>query len=154
MATGSGIVDGNHYAILGNAATSFTVLDPSVFQVQGTTLTVQGTPGNDTFTFTAGSPEQVSLNGARFPIDAAAITTIHFVSNGGSDSATLTGLGGDHAALSPTFVSLSGTGYTVDAANCGSVTVNSSGNATADFGLTATGPDLTRHAHLQPSPAR
>ncbi len=60
--------------------------------VASSTLTVQGTTGNDTFTFTAGSPSQYSLNGVSYTVPAG-ITTIHFVSNGGSDSTTLHGSG-------------------------------------------------------------
>src|SRR5207249_2315268 len=65
------------------------------------------------------------------------VTAIHFVGNGGPDSAALTGSGSELAILLPTSVTLSGNGYAVDAANCATATVFSSGNSTANFGTIA-----------------
>src|SRR5438132_1041420 len=58
----------------------------------GNVLTVQGTAGNDVFLFQAGSPLQVSLNGMPIAIDPhSGVDTIHFLSNGGQDTAIFVG---------------------------------------------------------------
>ena len=45
---------------------------------------MQGTAGNDTFTFIAGTPDVITLNGVSYNIDPA-VTTINFGGNGGND---------------------------------------------------------------------
>jgi hypothetical protein len=95
------------------ASTSFTEVDPTL-SLQGRTLTFTGTPGNDTFTFAAGSPEVVSLDGVTYTVDPAAVDSVLFLGNGGTDVAVLTAAGtGNAATLSPGAGQLAGKGYSV-----------------------------------------
>jgi hypothetical protein len=143
VAAGSGITDANSNPLLDDAGTSFVVLDPAVFQLQGTTLTVPGTPGDDAFSFTAGPTAHLAFNGASFAFDPAAVTAVHFPGNGGQDRASVTGAGGESTSLLPLQVTLTGPGYAVYVAYCADVTVFSGGGAaTADFGTSAQGTDV------------
>ena len=62
-AAGSGITGPASNPLTNNASTAFTVLYPAL-SLLGSTLTVAGTSGNDTFTFVAGTPDVFTLNGA------------------------------------------------------------------------------------------
>src|SRR5947209_15903486 len=88
----AGIANGAGIGLAAGIATSFTVFDPAL-SLQGQTLTVPGTPGNDTYTFTAGAPHQVTLNGVAYTVSPAAVTAVNFQGNGGTDSATLRATG-------------------------------------------------------------
>ena len=126
-AAGSGIIGPASNPLTNNASTAFTVLDPAL-SLAGNTLTVQGTTGNDTFTFTAGTPDVITLNGVSYNVDPA-VTAINFTGNGGTDSATLTGLGNDFAELYPhtaRFAAISNA-YIVNVGNVANITVHSSG---------------------------
>jgi hypothetical protein len=100
------------------------VVDPGKFiyqpfVVSGTSLYVNGTSGNDQFSFTAGaSSETVTLNGQSYTVNPSQIHTIYFNGNGGSDTASLT----DHvnratAALSPHSATLGSQNYSVITSN-------------------------------------
>ena len=74
----------------------------NVLFTPGTTLTVDGTPGNDTFTFNAGvTPFTVSLNGESHSFTPGEFTNYVFHGDGGNDTATLTGspAGVNYAAI-------------------------------------------------------
>ncbi|QDU55340.1 S8 family peptidase [Aeoliella mucimassa] len=63
----------------------------NLVNVDGTTLSLSGTDGDDTFSFTAGSTHQVVVNGVEYQFDSAAINNIVFSGGAGSDTANLTG---------------------------------------------------------------
>jgi hypothetical protein len=110
----TGITDAAGHPLAAGATLSFTEADPVLASgLSGQTLTVTGTSGNDTFSFTAGKVEQVSLNGVSYTIDSSVVTAIAFVGNGGHDSVTLSAGSGATATLTPTGGELQGTGYTV-----------------------------------------
>ena len=74
-------------------------LDDVLF-TPGTTLTVDGTPQSDQFTFDASSPTVVvSLNGESHSFAAGEFTNYVFHGDGGSDTATLTGSASGNSAL-------------------------------------------------------
>jgi hypothetical protein len=112
-AANSGVADLAGNPLQTSAATSFTVVAPSL-TLQGQTLTVPGTSGNDTFTFTAGPAEQATVNGVPVAIDPTVVSTVQFQGNGGSDVAILNAAGtGNTATLSLGAGTLQGSGYTV-----------------------------------------
>jgi hypothetical protein len=109
----AGVTDIAGNALAQGASVSFTEIDPNL-SLQGRTLTFMGTPGNDTFTFTPGTPEVVSLDGVRYIVDPAVVDRVQFVGNGGTDTAVLMAGGtGNTATLSPGAGQLSGKGYSV-----------------------------------------
>ena len=66
----------------------------------GTTLTVDGTPGNDQFSFAAGGPTLiVALNGEGHSFPAGEFSQVVFHGDGGSDTATLIGSPSGNSAL-------------------------------------------------------
>jgi hypothetical protein len=99
----------------------------------GTTLSIHGTVRNDQFAFLAGSPShQIAFDGVGYTVAAAAVNTIRFDGNGGSDTATLTGTGsGETAMLSPNTGQLQGAGYTVTVNGVASMVVNGGAGETA-----------------------
>jgi hypothetical protein len=98
---------------------------PTVIQ-SGTSMVIQGTSGNDTFTFTAGSTTStVTLNGNSYTIDPAKVHDIIFDGFGGDDVATLTGgTGVDTADLTIGSGTLTGTNYKVTVSNVKTLTMN------------------------------
>jgi hypothetical protein len=110
----AGITDAAGNALPAGASTSFIALDPAL-ALQGQTLTFLGTPGNDTFAFVAGSTAQVTLNGVSYLVDPSLASTVNFMGNGGSDTATVTTQpgGGSTLSLSPGGGTLTGPGYTL-----------------------------------------
>ena len=111
----------------------------NILTIRESVLTVQGTSGNDTFSFVAGSPSQYTLNGVTTTVPAD-IPNVVFVGNGGTDHAEVYGSGNDTATLTPTVVTDigSGSGYTVELDNVAVANVHSSGaNSTATFTLGA-----------------
>jgi hypothetical protein len=110
---GNGVTDGVGNSVQGSTSMSFTEIDPALM-LDGMTLTVPGTAGNDTFTFTTGPNEQVTLNGVTYAVDPTVVNTILFQGNGGTDSAILNAAGtGNTATLALGSGTLSGNGYKV-----------------------------------------
>lgn len=86
----------------------------NMVDVDGTMLTVTGTSGDDTLSFTAGPTHQVIVNGLSYEFDSAAIDTVVLQGGGGEDQALLTGsTGNDSATFRVGEVVLSGKGYSV-----------------------------------------
>jgi hypothetical protein len=129
----AGIVDQAGNPLVGGASTSFTEVD-STLNLQGSTLTLPGTSGNDTFTFTAGTSEQVTLNGVPYTLDPSVVSSVQFQGNGGTDSATLTAAGtGNTATLTLGSGSLHGTGYTASVSDVTDLAIIGGGSDTATF---------------------
>ncbi len=101
---------------------SFTILivkDPNL-SLSGQILTVNGTSGNDVFSFAASAVEDVmSLNGVKLAADISLVKTVVFQGGAGNDTAYLSGLVGSKNTLTLTPLSgtMAGTGYTVVANN-------------------------------------
>jgi hypothetical protein len=73
---------------------------PAAFEVHGDILYVNGTAGDDSFTFTAGEPtHSVTLNGVTYLVDPVAISAVNFTGHGGHDAAELSTAGGPNTAL-------------------------------------------------------
>ena len=90
---------------------TFTTMSP--FNVNGSTLTVEGTIGNDTFSISASALLlSVTLNGTTNNYSTSTISTVIFNGNGGSDSSTILGLQGTAtASFSPTLTTVTGSNY-------------------------------------------
>jgi hypothetical protein len=91
---------------------SLTVQIVSPFVVTGDTLTVIGTAKDDVFTFQAGTPHKVTLNGTPFEAPAG-VTKIAFLGQGGFDTGDLTGVPGTLTDIvaGPGYAEMIGPGY-------------------------------------------
>jgi hypothetical protein len=124
-------------------ATSDSTADP--FTQSGSTVTVNGTSGDDNFEFTAGARDTVTLNGVTRTFDPAAVTKIIFDGGAGKNTAKLTGsTGNDTATLGLGSGTLSGSNFSVSVSNVSTLTVNGGGGQD-----TATLQDSTSNDHLQ-----
>src|SRR5262249_39192659 len=113
-AAGSGITDAFGNALTSDASTSFTVYDPGL-TLQGRTLTIHGTAGNDSYTFQAGPQYTAARTGLDYPIAPAAVDTVQF-QGGGQGLARLFAAGtGNPASLRLGRGELHGSGYTATA---------------------------------------
>ena len=89
-ATASGLV-GHSSLLTGNSG-------GGLFLRSGDTVSIYGTPGNDSFQFEASaSGATVTLNGVSHEYDSSVVNFV-FDGGGGNDSATLTGSSGDDTA--------------------------------------------------------
>jgi hypothetical protein len=94
---------------------TITITDDPALTRSGRTLTVAGTKGNDSFSFTYGAVrDAMTLNGTSLAVDTVSVDTVVFTGGGGSDTAALVGTGtGETATLGPNSGQLQGSGYTV-----------------------------------------
>ena len=96
----------------------------------GNSLTVFGTTGDDTFSAVAGSQHQLAINGVTYEFDAATISSVNFVGQGGNDRVSFTTTGtGNTATLRVGLVELVGAGYRFAATDVAKIEVNSVGGA-------------------------
>ena len=103
----------------------------NLVSVSGNTVHVDGTAGNDTFSFLAGNTHQVEVNGVRYDFASNAIANLHFTGDTGNDLITLVGTSGDESAiLSVGQTNFDGSGFAVLAS--GIETVNVYGNGGQD----------------------
>ncbi len=107
------------------------VLDPDdTSDDDSTTLTLYGTPGADTFVFTAGSTPGtwvVAVNGVAQTV-ASTIDTITFDGLGGSDTVTFTGTSSaEKLVVEPGEVVFTGSNFTVNASNVEIISVDGAG---------------------------
>jgi len=111
----------------------------NLVSIDGTTVNVAGTAGDDAFAFTAGNTHQVSVKGVTYDFAAAAIANINFNGGNGYDSIVLTGTAGDETAtLRKVYMTLAGVGFSASALGVESVRVDSGGgNDTAHLYDTA-----------------
>jgi subtilisin family serine protease len=95
----------------------------------GATVSVAGTSGADTFSFAVGSStHNISVNGATYQFNKAAVSTINFAGADGTDSITMTGgTGAQTATLRVDDAQLAGSGFTVIATDMENVTVHGGG---------------------------
>jgi subtilisin family serine protease len=99
----------------------------------GSTITVAGTTGDDTFAMTAGSTHLVVFNGVTYNLNGTTYSTIVFQGGGGNDAATLTGTSGsDTATITRTTATLAGSGYTAQVSATKSITIHGGGGAGYD----------------------
>lgn len=94
----------------------------------GNSLTLFGTIGDDNFSAIAGSRHQLAIGGVTYEFDAATITSVSFVGQGGNDRVRFTTTGtGNTAKLRVGSAELVGTGYRFAATNVASIEVHSVG---------------------------
>lgn len=98
---------------------------PPPYAIEGRTLTVTGTAGNDNFVFSVvNGVFSVTLNEQNWTFSADQISQIVFNSGGGIDSAWLTGsAGADTASLRTGLAQLTGTGYALTLNDVANVTL-------------------------------
>ncbi|QEG36642.1 S8 family serine peptidase [Bythopirellula goksoeyrii] len=96
--------------------------------VNGTTVNVTGTTGDDTFAFTAGDTHQVTVNGVTHNFAAIAVTNIILDGGAGNDTIVMTGTSGNETAtLRVGSANLTGTGFAVDTVSTENVKVYGGG---------------------------
>lgn len=96
----------------------------------GNSLTVFGTTGDDIFSAVAGSQHQLAINGVTYEFDAATISAVSFVGQGGNDQVRFTTSGSNSTAtLRAGSVELTGAGYRFTATDVAAIEVNSLGGA-------------------------
>ncbi len=91
----------------------------------GSTLNVYGTPGDDTFTFTADpTQDSIVVNGTTYAVNSSPVSTINIMGGGGNDTATIIGdtQGTNSLVMSPAAATMTGTGYQVNVTNVNNIT--------------------------------
>ncbi len=100
----------------------------NLVQIDGGSVLVHGTSGDDSFEFAAGAEHAVRINGVEYRFDGAVVNTIALDGLAGSDTAELAGAeGSDTAALRPGAAELSGPGYTVAVTNAETIRIDGRG---------------------------
>jgi hypothetical protein len=121
--------------LIGESAAPSTALalaaaETAGFSQNGSVVTVQGTAGDDSFAFTAGTMHTVTLNGETRQFDPAVVADIIFEGGGGSDTANVVGSSGaDTANLGLGSGTFQGLNFSLTLANVSSIVVNGSGGA-------------------------
>ncbi len=117
-----------YYVQVGGTAPGVSLTLASPGTQSGKQLTIQGTPGDDQFSFSAGATLEVTLNGLTYSYSRSEVESIIFVSAGGRDTATLTGSSSaDTATLAPGKSRLAGPGYQVEVQQVHTVVVHGGG---------------------------
>lgn len=110
----------------------------------GSSVTVLGTAGDDTFAFRAGSILQVDINGVEYRFDGRDTSTVEFRGFGGSDSAILAGTGNkDIARIGPGSGWLRGAGYRAEVSGTESILVRGGSEDVATL-IDSSGDDVLR----------
>jgi hypothetical protein len=114
---------------------TISITDDPALTRSGQTLTISGTAGNDSFTFTDGAVRYaLTLNGVALAADVASVNTLVFVGNGGSDTASLLGSGSSETAtLAPGSGQLKGSGYTARVSGVSVLSIQGGPGAVAYF---------------------
>lgn len=88
----------------------------------GGVVTIDGTSGDDQFTWQAGAQQQISVNGVSYTLSGA--TEVRFAGGGGNDSLLLVGgAGAETLTAGPQTAQLSGAGYRVSSSTIERLTV-------------------------------
>ena len=113
--------------------------------VDGKTVRVTGTEGDDQFTFTPGSTHEVVLNGVSYRFGSDVVASVIFDGLAGSDTATLNGTTrSDTATIRVGSADLSGPGYRVRTQDVQNVTVNGAGGSDTAMLYDSPGDDTFR----------
>lgn len=103
---------------------------PSPIVLDGTTVTVNGTSGDDVFTFLAGSTLRVGMNGETRSFSSTAVNSVKFLGRGGDDGLTITGSSvAETALLRPLTVTYTGAGFTLTGTQIETIRIISGGGA-------------------------
>jgi hypothetical protein len=94
----------------------------------GTSVTINGTDGDDVFTFTAGAVHKISVNGVEYSFAASAAKQFTFNGRAGADSITMTGsAAADTATLAVGSARLASSAYNALATGIETVNVHGGG---------------------------
>ena len=116
-------------ALIGNGKAIQLAVDHSV-QVNGSTLTVNGTPQNDNIIVSEGTNVGVTLNGIPYHFNTGLTNVVVHGNGGTNDSLSFSGTPGDDTVtLRPRSLLASGTGYSVQADSVETIHVYSAGGA-------------------------
>ena len=84
-----------YYAKLVGTSNNFDLTLVNLLDHQGTDVTVDGTAGDDTFTFDASASRLVAVNGVEYEFDDGDVATVTFAGNDGTDTLSLFDSPGD-----------------------------------------------------------
>jgi subtilisin family serine protease len=113
-----------------NSAVDFRLTN--LVTVSGSQVEINGTAGNDTFTFAAGKQHTLSVNGVDYQFDGSRVTAFKFRGGAGNDSITLTGsTASDTATARVGSVDLVSRAYRAGADSVETIVVNGGGSDTA-----------------------
>ena len=100
----------------------------NLVSISGQTVTVNGTAGDDTFAFTAGSTHDVEVNGVNYLFTDSAVSQINFHGSGGSDSISVVGTSADETAVIRVgTLDFTSTTFSIDAISVENISVNGGG---------------------------
>jgi len=118
--------------------------DSSRFVVSNGWLVVNGTAGNDSFVFQAGTTSHsVMLNGVSYVVDPAMIGQVVFAGGAGTDSVLAFGsAGSEQLLLTSAQLTFSGLGFSLSATGAEAVTVYGGGGADVGWFADTVGNDL------------
>jgi hypothetical protein len=100
----------------------------NLVSLDGSTVRVNGTAGDDHFEFNGSSPNRFSINGVTYELNPANVSSLVFTGGGGHDTATLTGSSADDVATVAVGIgSLVSAMYNVQVDDVESLTVDGAG---------------------------
>ena len=101
---------------------NFDLRIANVVQHVGTTVTVQGTDGDDVFAFAPTGSYQVTINGVSYHFDDADVNTVQFDGGEGNDTASIDdSSGNDVYTATPNYAQIVAPDFTVRAESCATV---------------------------------
>ena len=136
---------------VGSNATQTFTLTVSPFVQTGSTLTVEGTTGNDAFSISGSvATLSVTLNGVTNNYSPATISTVIYNGNGGSDTSTILGLQGTPITIfTPTLTTVNSVNYSYKINGSNTVYVYGAAGDTATMDDSAGNDSVLRLADLQ-----
>ncbi len=100
----------------------------NLVQQNGKSVTVFGTTGNDTFVFTAGATQKISINGVEYSFTQSSANKFTFDGGAGNDTARFTLTSGNETVTArPGSVDITGQGFEAHAINSENNIVNGNG---------------------------
>ncbi len=131
-----------YYVGLSGSAPNVQLRLANLVHRNGTTVTVHGTDGDDTFVFAARAGSELVINGMEYVLDGVAPTRLLFDGGTGHDVVTITGSGGgDVAHMNPTSTTFVGPDYRVEVSSAEQVTARGGGGADRAYLHDSSGDD-------------
>ena len=108
--------DTSYYLAMNGSAEDVALRMVNLVDVKDGTVVVHGSDGDDRFEFDAADGYRVTVNGARYDYDPAAVYSIEFDTGAGSDTVVLRDSSGDETLTAgSSYATFSGNGFTVSA---------------------------------------
>ena len=132
-----------YYVRLTGTSSNADLLLANGVQYSSGTVIVQGTAGDDAFSFAAGTNLEVGINGTTYSFLRSSVHTVVFQGGAGNDSATLTGSSGNDTLWAQSGNSgLVGSGYSVWMTGTENVAAQGGGGADTAWLVDSAGDDV------------